>query len=157
MSVNKNRPHLYVLPEDRANSQLANGFHLEVGHLRQMQVLEEADGWGKVLDKFKSDLVRELDANANCFTVLLIDFDGKSDRLSKAKAAIPTRLADRVFVLGVWTEPEDLKEGRTYESIGKDLATDCRDETEKAWGHELLRHNASEVGRLRTSVRPFLF
>jgi hypothetical protein len=29
MSVNRNRPHVFVLPEDDANLQLATGFVLE--------------------------------------------------------------------------------------------------------------------------------
>ena len=40
MSVNKERPHVYVLPEDDANRQLAKGFQLQVDqNERQMQVL----------------------------------------------------------------------------------------------------------------------
>ncbi len=42
MSVNRHLPHVFVLPEDGANRQLAKGFHLEVDwtRQRQMQVLE---------------------------------------------------------------------------------------------------------------------
>lgn len=40
--VNKYLPHVFVLPEDDANVQLANEFHLQVNQLRQMQVLEPA-------------------------------------------------------------------------------------------------------------------
>lgn len=44
MGANKSRPHILVLPEDRANLQIANGFHLEVPRerQRQMQVLPPA-------------------------------------------------------------------------------------------------------------------
>jgi hypothetical protein len=37
------------------------------------------------------------------------------------------------------------------------MARDCREETEETWGHELLRHNAGELARLREQVRPILF
>jgi hypothetical protein len=37
------------------------------------------------------------------------------------------------------------------------MAQDCRDETGTIWGHELLRHNAGELARLRDHVRPILF
>ncbi|MSV28306.1 MAG: hypothetical protein EXQ52_06120 [Bryobacterales bacterium] len=91
--------------------------------------------------------------------VLLIDFDGGQRRLDQAKAAIPDSLKDRVFVLGVLTEPESLraKLEQTYEEIGHAMAEDCHQETTMTWGHELLKHNTSEVDRLRTHVRPFLF
>lgn len=159
MSADRYKPHLLVLPEDDANRELANGFlqALDLNKARQLQVLPVAGGWESVFDQFASDWVPRMNNNGNRFMVLLIDFDGKNDRLSRAREFIPAQLADRVFVIGVWTEPEDLKGGRLYESIGKDLATDCREETDKAWGHELLRHNAVEVERLRTLVRPFLF
>ena len=66
---------------------------------------------------------------------------------------------DRVFVLGALTEPEELRTARlgTYETIGMKMAKDCRDQTDTTWGHNLLRHNASEIGRLRDRVRPILF
>ena len=38
MSVNKYRPHIFVLPEDDTNLQLANGFHLQVAWTRQRQM-----------------------------------------------------------------------------------------------------------------------
>lgn len=41
MSVNKHLPHVFVLPEDDANRQLANGFYLaESLDVRRMQVLQ---------------------------------------------------------------------------------------------------------------------
>lgn len=158
MSCNKDRKHVFVLPEDDSNKVLALGFHLRVNVTRQMQVLRVAGGWKKVLEKFKSDHVKEMVRYPERFMVLLIDFDGRDDRLEHAKAAIPENLADRVFVLGAWSKPEDLRvKLGAYEQIGSDLAEDCRAGTDKVWGHELLRHNASELGRLREQVRPILF
>jgi hypothetical protein len=37
------------------------------------------------------------------------------------------------------------------------MAQDCREETDKIWGHALLKHNAAELARLREQVRPILF
>jgi hypothetical protein len=50
MSVDKYSPHVLVLPEDDANRQLANGFHLNTdwNRSRQMQVLAAAGGRTKV-------------------------------------------------------------------------------------------------------------
>jgi hypothetical protein len=101
-----------------------------------------------------------MDARPGRFMILLIDFDRQEDRLDKVKAVVPVHLKDRVFVLGVWSEPEKLKAGLgrpDYESIGGALAEDCREGTDKNWSHDLLRHNASELARLRQHVRPILF
>ena len=159
MSVNKYLPHVLVLPEDNANRQLANGFQLDpVLATRRMQILEEAGGWQEILARFKTDHLSEMDRHAGRVLVLLIDFDGKEDRLNTAKAAMPNRLKDRVFVLGAWSEPEELRPSLgSYETIGLAMARDCRNNTEVTWAHALLRHNAGELDRLRTHVRPILF
>ena len=79
--------------------------------------------------------------------------------LDLALEFVPEHLRDRVFILGVWTEPEDLrtKLGRPYEKIGEDLAAACHENADGDWGHGLLQHNASELARLRERVRPILF
>ena len=158
--MNKERPHVFVLPEDDANRQLANGFQRDHSlDTRRMQVLPVAGGWQEVVECFKTEHVPEMDRNANRFMVLLIDFDKKENRLDNVKAEIPDRLKERVFVLGAWHEPEDLRQslGLSYEDIGLALAKDCRDNTEETWGHDLLHHNSGELERLRQHVRPILF
>jgi hypothetical protein len=161
MSANKHLPHVLVLPEDDANRQLANGFLLEIEptRMRRMQVLPVAGGWILVLERFLADHVAGLEANAQRFIVLLIDLDGKQDRLQDAKARIPVHLIDRVFVLGTLSEPEALRGAGlgSYETIGKAMARDCREEAATIWEHDLLRHNATELARLREQVRPILF
>ncbi len=160
MSVNQNRPHVLVLPEDDANRQLAKGFQLQVppNRQRQMQVLPVAGGWTGVLKLFQSVHIGEMERNSHRFMVLLIDFDGRRDRLGDARARIPNHLSDRVFILGAWTKPEDLKKALgPYETIGLGMAVDCREETNTTWGHPLFQHNASELDRLRRQVRPILF
>jgi hypothetical protein len=161
MSVNKFQPHVLVLPEDDANSQLANGFLLD-SHVPlnpQVQILEEAGGWTKVLDGFKKDHIAPMTRWSRRLMVLLIDFDGHQGRLTAAKAEVPEHLVDRVFILGALTKPEVLKQAGlgSFEKIGLALAKDCREGTETIWGHDLLRHNASELDRLRGSVVPILF
>lgn len=161
MSVNKHQPHVLVLPEDDANRQLANGFLLDdslFDRRRRIQVLEEGGGWTQVLERFNEDHVAGMDRYPDRFMVLLIDFDGREDRLENAKVVIPDRLKDRVFILGVWSEPEALRRDLgSYETIGLAMAEDCREETNTIWGHDLLRHNASELDRLRKHIRPILF
>jgi len=161
VSVNKHLPHVLVLPEDDANRQLAKGFQLELNwaRQRQMQVLEGAGGWTAVLERFLADHVAGMESNARRFMVLLIDLDGNRERLQDVKSQIPGQLTDRVFILGAWSEPEDLKRAGLgiYEAVGSAMARDCREETEGIRGHELLRHNAGELARLRHQVRPILF
>ena len=57
------------------------------------------------------------------------------------------------------SEPGELKKADlgSYENIGRAMAQNCREETDTTWGHDLLRHNAIEIGRLRERVRPILF
>jgi hypothetical protein len=159
MSVDKYSPHVYVLPEDDANRQLATGFRLGLSNkLRKMKVLEGAGGWQKVLDCFKEEHVPEMDRNAKRFLVLLMDFDEREDRTVKVRAAIPERLRERVFVLGIWSEPEKLRPTLgPYETIGGKLAAECRDNTRVSWDDPLLRHNVGELERLQKHVRPILF
>jgi hypothetical protein len=160
MSVNRRIPHVLVLPEDDANRQLANGFLLDQYLLnRKIQVLQEAGGWTKVLERFKKDQVAGMNRYSGRFMVLLIDFDGHQARLEEAKAEIPEDLSERVFILGALTKPEALRQASlgSYEGIGRAMARDCREGTDTVWGHDLLRHNASELERLREQVRPILF
>jgi hypothetical protein len=160
VSVNKALPHVFILPEDDANLRLANEFHLNVdwNRQRQLQVLDVAGGWIEVLDLFESVHAVEMDRWHLRLMILIIDFDNRENRLQGAKARIPQHLAERVFILGVLSEPEALRNALgSYESIGSAMAQDCREGTDTTWGHELLRHNASELGRLNQSVRPILF
>jgi hypothetical protein len=160
VSVNKHLPHVLVLPEDDANRQLANGFLKQIHPTRQrrIQVLPIAGGWTAVLERFLADHVVGMESNAQRFVVLLIDLDCKQERLQDVKGKIPEHLTERVFVLGTLSEPEDLKvDLGPYEVIGSSMAQDCREDTDKVWGHDLLRHNASELARLRQHVRPILF
>jgi len=91
--------------------------------------------------------------------VLLVDLDGHEERLKRVKAEIPPHLVERVFVLGTLTKPEALRLAGlgSYEEIGFAMATDCRDGTDAVWSHDLLRHNATELERLRIHAGPILF
>jgi hypothetical protein len=160
MGVNRLQPHLYVLPEDDANRQLALEFQLslDASRIRRMQVLSTAGGWLRVLERFCADLIVTMESHPLGFALLLIDFDSDPARLNIAKGYIPDSLAQRVFILGVWTEPEELKARLgSYKAIGSAMALDCREGTGVTWEHKLLRHNSPELARLRESVRPILF
>lgn len=67
-------------------------------------------------------------------------------------------LQERVFILGPRPEPERLKATLgSYETIGRPIATGCRDGNDSIWNHDLLRHNAGEIARLRLRVTHLLF
>ena len=161
MGVNKYEDHVFVLPEDDANRQIANGFiqNLNVND-RAIQVLPNADGWIKVVEKFQKNHVSEMEKFPKRMMVLLIDFDENYEyRFSYAKERIPEYLEKRVFVLGVLSEPEKLRTDikNNFENIGESLAKDCSDNTNELWGHALLKHNKEELDRMIQYVKPWLF
>ena len=165
MNINRYKPHLIVLPEDRADEEIANGFILPL-HIndRAIKVDKPAGGWLDVVQKFKTELVPEMQKYTACLAVMLIDFDcyeGRSykDRLYQVTNEIPDELKNRVFVLGVLTEPEKLKtkSRKNFEKIGETLAEGCPDKKNELWMDELLIHNEDELSRIMLSVKPFLF
>jgi hypothetical protein len=128
MSVNRYKPHLFILPEDNANREIANGFLLDGSvENNQVQVLAAAGGWELVLSKFKRDHVKEMQRYPNRYMILLLDFDNDDRRRGDAENVIPDDLADRVFLLGVWSNPEYLRSelGQSLENIGLTLAREC--------------------------------
>lgn len=161
MSANRHLDHLIVLPEDAANHDIAKGFKQRIPHDRQtaLQILPAAGGWIPAFDALRNNHAPSMRKFTKRRLVLLIDFDGHTDRLSDPKAEIPLDIADRVFVIGVWSEPEDLRASRkqSLEQLGKALAAECRDGISDLWSDQLLRHNLPELERLRQTVRPILF
>jgi hypothetical protein len=124
-----------------------------------IQILDEAGGWRVALELFESDHVPRMRAFPHRLLVILIDFDNDLSRMEYVRSRIPAEVAERVFVLGTKSEPEDLKRAlaASYETIGSNLAKDCRESSENLWSHALLEHNLDELVRLRESVRPLLF
>ena len=165
---NPYKSHVLVLPEDRANEEIVNGFNnfLDL-YSRAIQIERPADGWGKVVNKFKDEHISNMRKFPKRMMVLLIDFDRRGERLSYVKSQIPEDLQDRVFILGVLSDPQDLKRIKKkfesigtgkLEQIGETLANDCsNDNTNGLWGHDLLKHNKTELDRMILSVKPFLF
>ncbi|NER24587.1 MAG: hypothetical protein F6J86_46505 [Symploca sp. SIO1B1] len=102
MSINRYKPHVFVLPEDDANRQIANSFVLHPNlRERVIQVLPPARGWKKVVSKLVEFHIPEMRHFSEERVVLLIDFDQDEGRLSYVDEQIPNDLKERVFVLGV--------------------------------------------------------
>lgn len=160
MSINKYKPHLLVLPEDDANRQIANGFLFDpnLNH-SAIQILPPAGGWAKVVEQFARNYASTMRTYPNRQVALLLDFDQDQNRLSFVQSQIPADLRQRVFILGVQSDPESLRREvkMGFENIGETLAKDCSDNTNALWGHNLLQHNQTELDRMLFSVRPYLF
>jgi hypothetical protein len=159
--MNKYAPHVYVIPEDARNEQIANGFvgHHQVRHMR-IKVMPPAGGWLHVLETFCAEYISKLREYPDAHVVMLIDFDDEVEkRKGKFQEEIPEEFESRVFVVGSKHDPETLKKARKigFEEIGKSLADDCDANTAGLWDHEQLRHNATERQRLVQNVKPFLF
>ena len=164
--TNKYLDHLLVLPEDDHNRRLVNGFRLNLGvNDRRIQVLPEAGGWLNVLDSLKDPAqVRGLTSYPKRHLLLMIDFDGQVDARQKEfearRNALPASARDRVYLLGCRDEPKDLRAvcDMQLEPIGRQLADECPPPPVGGlWQNAQLQHNDSELNRLVTQVRPFLF
>lgn len=160
MSLNKHKPHLLVLPEDDANREIANGFILNSNvDESAIQVFPSAGGWQKTIDNFIKSHVSQMEQYPKRSMVLLIDFDQIDNRFEYVKNQIPEHLVERVFILGVQSNPEKLRRDldKKFEEIGESLAVDCVEGSNQFWGQELLKHNQPELERMIKSIKPYLF
>ncbi len=140
-----------LIPEDEANSSLATGFQLEMNDIRRMQILPVAGGWRPVLEQFCSVQIELLRRYPERSVILALDLDGYIDRLQQVKTVIPEELKDRVYVLSVLSEPEDLKRlvSQKLEDWGCDMGRGCNEIETSVWANELLRHNLPELRRMK--------
>jgi len=161
MGVNKYKAHVWVVPEDDANRQLANGFLLHPAlNDTCIEIRPASGGWLRVLQEFVSDHVSDLRKYPLRHLVLLIDFDEKVEtRTERFRNEFPDDVSGRVYVLGTRDEPEPLRRalGQSLERIGEALAGSCADGNPELWNHELLNHNQAELDRLTENVKPILF
>lgn len=159
--MNRYAPHVYVIPEDDADRQIAVGFISQ--HRVQdarIKVVPEAGGWRNVLKTFQDEYVQTLRAYPHAHVVMLIDFDGYfAERRVEFENTIPDDLKARVFVLGSKGTPETLKRvlNKSFEAIGKALADECDDGSTSLWDHEQLSQNNADRLRLVQAVKPFVF
>lgn len=163
--VNKHRPHVLLLPEDAAIKDVAIGFLDGVDRQLAMHIERSAGGWAKARDAVATDCYR-LAAYPERRLVVVIDFDGHTERGSDIEMACPAAIADRVFVVGPLHDIEDLRkdlqsagamDGDTLSAIGQVAARDCREGARSLWSHDKLIHNEPTYRRLLMDVRPILF
>lgn len=154
------KPHIYILPEDRADEQIAIAFRDDTfPNERFIHVERIAGGWLKVIKKFENEFIAEMRNDLYRRVILLLDFDEQNDRRQYVQDRIPDDLKGRVYIIGVWSNPEALRTslGMKFEAIGEALSQDCRNGAKTIWDHELLKHNANEVERMIVTLRPILF
>jgi len=160
MSVNSFKPHILILPEDDANRQIFIGF---IGNSRInsniFQILPIANGWTKAMEQLLNNEIPKMRNFSERRIILLIDFDRREDRFFLIMEQVPEEFKDRVFVIGVKSDPESLRRStnKSFEKLGEKLAQDCVDNINDLWNHDLLKHNKIELERMRQSIRPFLF
>lgn len=159
--MNKFAHHIFVIPEDEADEEVANGFALhERVDVRRIQVMPVAGGWNNVLTTFREEYIPRLRKYPLGHVVMLIDFDGQGGaRMANFLQEIPADLRGRAFVVGSSNNPEALKAALnlSLERIGWQLAEDCALGGGGLWDDEQLRHNAEERQRLAAVVQTFLF
>ena len=153
MAINIYKPHIVILPEDRANRQIANGFLVAI-HSTQVKIENEIGGWLKVVDSFHTSYSNTMRLYANRYLIMIVDCDKTHDRISNIRANLPDDIIDRIFILGCISEPEKLKTARlgSYESIGRRIADECRSKSDEIWQHDLLKNNFEEIVRLRKTM-----
>jgi hypothetical protein len=158
-SVNKYKDHLLIVPEDDANKDLAVGFQKVVPRgVNAIHIENVAGGWSSARDRLVS-LSQTMRRFPSRRVLVLVDYDSCETRREDVLRDVPTDLKDRVYLLGVLSEPELLQRAlshRSREAIGEALARECLDGAHEDWKHPLLAHNAPELARLRAEVLPFL-
>ena len=104
MGVNKDHPHVLVLPEDANFAAMAMGFKNRLGNPRQLRV----EGYGRGKDGLL-ERVRKLVSSLNEYDqrYLVVLFDGDARRLfESSNADLPVA---SVFCLSTRDESEDLR------------------------------------------------
>lgn len=162
MSVNLFLPHLIVIPEDNANREIANGFRLIIEkNDRQFLIKKLARGWPNGRNELValSDSTGHLQKYKSSHAALIVDFDGKRERGSEIKQMVAEGVRDRVFVIGVLTEPEELRNvtRMKFEQLGSQIGEGCKGSSIGFWQHDLLVHNIEEIRRLSGAVRDIFF
>ncbi|MFY9260870.1 MAG: hypothetical protein WAO71_10230 [Gallionella sp.] len=160
--MNSFKPHILVLPEDAADHHLALGFFLYPGlSMRNFCIAPKLGGWSKVLAEFEEEQITQMRKFKGRVLVMLIDFDKNSSRIEKFHEAIPSDLKDRVFVLGVWSNPEALQAPHGCEGLeqhGSKLADDCANNNRQDyWQAPLFKHNLAELNGRDDQLKKILF
>lgn len=156
--TNKYNSHLWIIPEDEEDAQIIRGFLLNHNiNQRKVQLRPLANGWPKAVELINN---MELSKYQGRHLVLVIDFDNDfSNRFEEIQGKIDNDIKNRVYILGAKKEPKNLKNSlkKNLETIGKDIAAECENNSHDWLTDEMLKHNKAEIIRLEQDVKPFLF
>jgi hypothetical protein len=152
LAINKYQPHLIVIPEDDANRQIAVEFAAGC-QTNRLRVDTVGGGWTRTVDLFLRDYAEDMRRFTGRSIVLIVDSDGKPDRISTIKEGIPEDIASRVFVIGCFDEPEKMRTDLgSFETIGRTMAKECIEGIDSIWKSDHLRHNSGEMNRLKIQM-----
>lgn len=175
--MNKYKPNLLILCEDAINRDIAKGFILGLhdlhGFLNPSPIEthhELAAGWCKAIDNLENSWINKLQDNPNLFLLVLIDSDGRMDRIQEIKSKLPNDLINRISVMGCFHQPETLKKQAhtaikqmdkkakvSDENVGKALFQHCKDNPENnLWHSDELKHNLAEIEQLKENTKHFI-
>lgn len=159
MGLDKYKPGLYVIPEDDADRQIADGFVNDLRVKNVVQVMPLAGGWKKVIKEIVDVYIPILRKYKELRVVGVIDCDGRENRILTELKEIPVDVRKRVFILGTLITPEEFKAsvGLHFAPLGEKLAQECFDENFELWNHEHLIFLENEVNRAKEELRPILF
>lgn len=157
MSVNREKWHLLIKPEDDANREIAIGFlnALDYAQQSKIQVDRPAGGYLKALEFIQTAQLERFPLRR---VLILIDFDN-SVELRKHLVERFASVSDRVFVLGSRPEAEDMRRELSchLEECGETVAKACLARKCEVWQLESLKHNANVLARLCPEIYRELF
>jgi len=149
--VDKFKPHLFIVPEDDADRQIAVGFQMHLEAKGEMQIVDVARGWLKVVGVIKDEYVPLLKNNLNSHVLGIIDCDKDADRIAEQLENFPEDIRNRIFLLGVRSAKMHFAE------IGEKLADECYKDELDLWNHEMLSYSSSEALRAKDVLRELVF
>lgn len=157
--VNKFKPHLFIVPEDDADRQIAVGFQMHLEANGRMQIVDVAGGWLKVVNVIKDEYVPLLNNNPNTHVLGIIDCDKDADRIAEQLKTFPAGIRNRIFLLGVNENPQEFKRSTKmhFAQIGEKLADECYKDELDLWNHEMLSYSSIEALRAKNALRELVF
>ena len=157
--MNKFKPHLFIAPEDDADRQIAVGFQMHLEAKGEMQIVDVARGWLKVVGVIKDEYVPLLKNNLNSHVLGIIDCDKDADRIAEQLENFPEDIRNRIFLLGVNENPQEFKRSAKmhFAKIGEKLADECYKDELDLWNHEMLSYSSSEALRAKDALRELVF
>lgn len=157
--MNKFKPHLFIVPEDDADRQIAVGFQMHLEAKGEMQIVDVARGWLKVVGVIKDEYVPLLKNNLNSHVLGIIDCDKDADRIAGQLENFPEDIRNRIFLLGVNENPQEFKRSAKmhFAEIGEKLADECYKDELDLWNHEMLSYSSSEALRAKDVLRELVF